>query len=151
MSALEIRPALADDLPRLAELERSGFEAAWAATALGEALATEHALALVAAPGAGDAIGFALFLRCLDEAELLRVAVAPEMRRQGVGAALVAEGLRRLDALGVRRCSLEVRPSNLAARGLYERLGFQPAGRRRAYYADGEDALVYALERAVVG
>ena len=63
MSALEIRPALADDLPRLVELERSGFEAAWAATALGEALAAEHALALVAAPGAGDVIGFALFLR----------------------------------------------------------------------------------------
>ncbi len=52
----------------------------------------------MAAPGAGDVVGFALFLRCLDEAELLRVAVAPEMRRQGVGAALVAEGLRRLDA-----------------------------------------------------
>ena len=79
------------------------------------------------------------------------LAVAPEKRRQGVGAALVAEGLRRLEGLGVRRCWLEVRPSNQAARGLYERLGFRPAGCRRAYYSDGEDALVYARDAALAG
>jgi [ribosomal protein S18]-alanine N-acetyltransferase len=38
---------------------------------------------------------------------------------------------------------LEVRPSNVEARGLYESFGFRVVGRRRGYYYDtGEDALV---------
>jgi ribosomal-protein-alanine N-acetyltransferase len=37
---------------------------------------------------------------------------------------------------------LEVRPSNAAARALYERAGFRDAGLRARYYQDGEDALV---------
>ena len=37
---------------------------------------------------------------------------------------------------------LEVRASNMAAVALYEQLGFQHVGRRKGYYADGEDALL---------
>ena len=44
---------------------------------------------------------------------------------------------------GFKRISLEVRPSNSAARSLYEKFGFKPAFVVRRYYADGEDALVY--------
>jgi ribosomal protein S18 acetylase RimI-like enzyme len=41
---------------------------------------------------------------------------------------------------------LEVRESNLLARGLYEKQGFCKVGRRRAYYRDpAEDAILYAL------
>jgi ribosomal-protein-alanine N-acetyltransferase len=41
---------------------------------------------------------------------------------------------------------LEVRESNLAARGLYEKRGFREVGRRRSYYADPvEDAILYTL------
>jgi [ribosomal protein S18]-alanine N-acetyltransferase len=42
---------------------------------------------------------------------------------------------------------LEVRPSNAAARRLYESRGFQLIGRRRGYYrAPVEDALVMRRE-----
>jgi ribosomal-protein-alanine N-acetyltransferase len=42
---------------------------------------------------------------------------------------------------------LEVRPSNTAARALYESFGFQEVGRRPLYYADTEeDAILLALE-----
>ena len=41
---------------------------------------------------------------------------------------------------------LEVRASNAAAIAMYQRhLGFATVGRRRGYYADGEDALLMAL------
>jgi len=43
-------------------------------------------------------------------------------------------------------CHLEVRAGNRPARELYERLGFVVAGRRRAYYGDGEDAVRYLLD-----
>ena len=42
---------------------------------------------------------------------------------------------------------LEVRPSNNAARSLYESFGFEEVGRRRRYYDDTqEDAILLALE-----
>jgi ribosomal-protein-alanine N-acetyltransferase len=50
---------------------------------------------------------------------------------------------------GAARMFLEVRPSNVAARALYERTGFQPIGRRPRYYParDGrEDAIVMSAE-----
>ncbi|HKZ17056.1 MAG TPA: ribosomal-protein-alanine N-acetyltransferase, partial [Geobacteraceae bacterium] len=38
--------------------------------------------------------------------------------------------------------SLEVRPSNTVAITLYRDLGFIVTGRRKAYYENGEDALL---------
>jgi ribosomal protein S18 acetylase RimI-like enzyme len=44
---------------------------------------------------------------------------------------------------GCQIATLEVRPSNLAALKLYERLGFREIGRRKGYYTDTrEDALL---------
>jgi ribosomal protein S18 acetylase RimI-like enzyme len=52
-----------------------------------------------------------------------------------------------LAASGAQRVFLEVRRSNAAAIGLYERSGFRPVGVRRGYYASPrEDALTMALE-----
>ncbi len=98
-----------------------------------------------ARPGlvAGDEDGVmgALVASCPvpDEAEILTLAVAPEHRRRGVGGALLQAFLR-----GRRgRVFLEVRPSNAAARRLYQRFGFTPAGRRASYYqSPSEDAIV---------
>ena len=42
---------------------------------------------------------------------------------------------------GAEHLTLELRVSNAAARGLYERFGFSPVGIRPRYYVD-EDALV---------
>ena len=43
--------------------------------------------------------------------------------------------------------TLEVRPSNAAAKILYEKLNFQVVGRRNNYYSDNlEDALIMTLD-----
>ena len=80
--------------------------------------------------------------RCC-EAEILRIAVLAEMRRQGVGRMLLGALLSAIaDAcpLGVY---LEVRASNVAARRLYAREGFVETGRRRDYYQEPrEDAIL---------
>jgi ribosomal-protein-alanine N-acetyltransferase len=47
---------------------------------------------------------------------------------------------------GAVRLFLEVSTRNPAARGLYQQSGFQQVGRRRAYYADGSDALVLSKD-----
>jgi ribosomal-protein-alanine N-acetyltransferase len=88
--------------------------------------------------------GFALFRAVMDEAELLTIAVHPDVRRQGIAVRLIRQGLAELSHAKV--CFLEVAVSNVSARALYAQLGFAQAGLRRGYFAhsDGrrEDALI---------
>jgi ribosomal-protein-alanine N-acetyltransferase len=86
--------------------------------------------------------GMVLARLAADEAEILTLAVTPEARQQGVGAGLIAAAAAEAKLRGAVRLFLEVSTKNPAARGLYQRQGFQQVGRRRAYYADGSDALV---------
>ena len=77
-----------------------------------------------------------------DEAEILTLAVAPDMRRQGAAGALLAGAMAEARAQAARTMVLEVAIGNAAARALYQRAGFVEAGRRPRYYADGGDALI---------
>ena len=81
----------------------------------------------------------------IGEAELLRIAVSRGHRRQGHAKTLMAESSKRLFDMGCRLLRLEVRASNAPAKSLYESIGWQRVGDRKAYYGDGEDAAVYEL------
>jgi len=87
----------------------------------------------------------------IGEAELLRIAVSKEHRREGHAKKLMAESSRRLVAMGCPLLRLEVRASNAPAKNLYESLGWQRLGGRKAYYGDGEDAAVYELKVSQLG
>jgi len=78
---------------------------------------------------------------------LLNLAVAPAFRRRGIARELVRGVLGRATERGCRRATLEVRKGNDHARRLYESLGFAAAGCRPRHYSDGEDAVIYWLER----
>jgi len=82
----------------------------------------------------------------IGEAELLRIAVVESHRRSGVAKHLMGACLADLVASGCTTLRLEVRASNVPAQKLYESLGWLRMGARKAYYSDGEDALVYALD-----
>ena len=103
--------------------------------------------ALLSMPGVAGLIdergGFLLLRMVLDEAEILTIGVTAP--RQGIGLALMREGLRLAAIGGVREMHLEVAAANAAARALYTRLGFTQTGLRRAYYPDGGDALTLHL------
>lgn len=77
------------------------------------------------------------------EAELLRIAVHPDVRRNGLGRQLLRACTEALRAERYTVLRLEVRESNIAARALYESEGWRFIGLRKAYYKDGEDASVY--------
>ncbi len=79
----------------------------------------------------------------LEEAHITLLAVELDYQRQGLGQALLCCLLKAAHDRGLERATLEVRVSNQAAIALYEKFGFQTAGRRKRYYAEtGEDALV---------
>jgi ribosomal-protein-alanine N-acetyltransferase len=87
--------------------------------------------------------GIVLLRAVADEAEILTIGVTAP--RQGIGKALMREAITRVLRQGVAVIHLEVAANNSAARGLYESLGFVPAGLRKTYYANGEDAILLSL------
>lgn len=127
----------------MAALERVSFPQPWTAAQLDSALRQLTSSGLVAEDGGAGILGYALFRRVLDEAELLRLAVVAGHRRQGLATALVEHGLAELCEDGCTAAFLEVREDNPAGIAFYERTGWQLAGRRPRYYPDGADALLY--------
>lgn len=90
--------------------------------------------------------GFLLGRAIAGEAELLTLAVAPELRRQGIAMDLLGEFTATARKGGADTAFLEVASDNLPAQALYARAGWQGCGRRKSYYAPGVDALVLRLD-----
>ena len=98
---------------------------------------------------AGELLGFLVARFTSGECELENLAVASDFRRQGWGSALLRALISEAGARRLERILLEVRPSNPAARALYERFGFRVEGKRKNYYSQPpEDALVLVLALA---
>ena len=110
---------------------------AWGEAAIAAQLALPGTFGLIDPQG-----GMVLARVAADEAEILALAVAPPSRRRGIGAALLVAAEARAAAAGARTMYLEVAAPNQPARTLYDRAGYRLAGRRRAYYRDGSEALL---------
>ncbi len=90
--------------------------------------------------------GLVLARAVAREGEILTLGVAPQLRRAGVGRALLG---RAMAAVPDMPWFLEVAAANAAARALYASAGFAPCGLRRDYYSGGGDAVVLRREAAV--
>lgn len=92
--------------------------------------------------------GFSNFrkLGFVKKGHVVSVAVLDEHRGKGLGKALMQEATSGLIAKKADEIYLEVRVSNESAVKMYERLGFVIKTKIRAYYRDGEEAYLMALE-----
>lgn len=143
---MQLTTMTAAHVPQIAALEKICFVDPWSESSIASELANELALWLVALDG--DTVsGYVGSQSVMGEADMMNVAVAPAYRRQGIAEALVKELIARLAAKAVTSLTLEVRASNEAAQGLYEKLGFVQVGRRPRYYSHPrEDALILRKE-----
>ena len=79
----------------------------------------------------------------------LGLMVAASHRRRGIGRALLDRAIEWAREVGVRKLELHVFPHNEAALALYESVGFEREGYRRAHYRRGSgfvDAILMAYE-----
>jgi ribosomal-protein-alanine N-acetyltransferase len=148
---VQIRPAIPADIPSIRTLEQQADTAAhWAEReydALFAADAPER-IAVVAANESDTAqvCGFVIARCAHDEWEIENVVVARDHQRLGIGTKLIRDLLLRVETAHATSVLLEVRESNLAARRLYEKLGFSQQARRGNYYRDPpEDALLLQI------
>ncbi len=147
MSGWRVWSGAEKDADALADLEALAFGGrSWGANNVKESFVASRVTVLFGGESEARAKGFALWRDLGDDAELLTIGVAPDARRQGLGAALLGAVIEAARHAGAQRLFLEVGMDNPEARALYERAGFSQVGARKAYYADGGDAAVLALD-----
>jgi ribosomal-protein-alanine N-acetyltransferase len=140
---MRLRAAGADEAGRLAEIHATAFAKPWQAEELAGFMAERGAFAL-AAESEGELAGFILCRTIAGEAEVLTLAVRPELRRRGAGRALL-EAAMQTSAPVAGAMLLEVAADNPSAIALYRQAGFEAVGRRAAYYVSGRTAPADAL------
>ena len=133
------------DVPVFVEWERWGRPYPWTALHFSETMASEVSRTLVIEKE-GRAAGYAAVQVIGEEAYLLNIVSDPAHRRQGIGERLLQKVMIWARLAGAREIRLEVDPANVAAIGLYEKVGFDTQGRRAHAYPNGESADVMRRE-----
>ena len=131
-------------MSEVCEIENSTFSQPFSADYF-EQLARLHPETFLVAYKEDQILGYVVADTYGDTAHILSIAVTEAWRRRHVGLTLMKALIEKLRLREIREVLLEVRRSNVAARSLYERLGFESAGNIRGYYR-GEDAALYHLK-----
>lgn len=140
---LTIRPMEAKDLKQVTAIERETFSVPWSEKAFADSMDLPYTLYLVAETPEGRIAGYCGLYQVFSEGEITNVAVAFAQRRHGVAETMLTRLLEQGKQMGIESFFLEVRQSNLAARRLYEKLGFSGNGIRKNFYEKPrEDAVI---------
>jgi ribosomal-protein-alanine acetyltransferase len=139
-----VRTAGLNDVPAILALEQEAPGAAhWTSEQYNKLVGRGVVLL---AEEAGELCGFIGAQVVAGEWEIENLVVAARVLRRGIASELMRELIQRAQGEAASAILLEVRESNLPARGLYEKHGLREVGGRRGYYADPvEDAILYAL------
>ena len=131
---------------QIIEIENSSFQCPWSINAFNGEIERpiSHLWALVKDKNLKAYICFWMFD---SEIQVINLAVHPINRGQRLAQSLLSSIIDTGISKGLKSIWLEVRPSNLAAINLYDKLGFHDVGRRPRYYTEtDEDAIVMALD-----
>jgi ribosomal-protein-alanine N-acetyltransferase len=141
---VSLRPVAEADLPAIAQLERACFSDPWSPKSFAAALSHPDVYFTAAVrEGTGDLVGYVVSWFVAGEGEIANLAVDASVRNRGVGGTLLDATIAEATRRGAEALFLEVRDSNVTARGLYASRGFTEVGRRRQYYRlPTEDAIV---------
>ena len=133
----------------IAALEKECFGDPWSEKSIASELTNPLSLWLVAMEG-DTLVGYVGSQTCMDETDIMNIAVSPAHRRKGVGKGLMEALVEALKEKGSRCLTLEVRASNEGAIALYQNMGFAQIGLRKNYYRNPrEDALILRKEWTV--
>jgi ribosomal-protein-alanine N-acetyltransferase len=131
------------------QIERRAFDQPWTLDSFMREFSLPFSRTLIATVSGdkGETIaGYLCRWLVVDECHILNVAVDPQARQQGIGTRLMNDAVTEAKARLATVITLEVRRSNLPARGLYRKFEFQERRLRRNYYGPGEDAIVMELQ-----
>lgn len=143
LNDLQIKPMQPEHIGRVLEIENVSFPAPWSHRSyLGELTRNNFAHYFVGFLD-GIIVGYIGLWIVVDETHITTIAVAPEYRGNRIAEKFIEYGEEYSKVWGAEKMILEVRVSNTPAQKVYKRMGFEPIGIRKQYYADNlEDAIV---------
>ena len=136
-----IREMQQQDVDAVTVLEAASFSQPWLRHDFEEILTNPDRFYFVAVEGE-EVLGGCMLTDIAGEGDISNVAVALEYRRKGIAHALLEHLVQFGKDRGIRDFTLEVREQNVAARGLYEGLGFKSEGIRPNFYDRPKDNAV---------
>lgn len=138
-----------NDIPAVMAIEQMAYSSPWAESVYRQELKNDLVRFFVVKHEA-QILGYSGIWQMGDAIHIGTLVSHPQVRRQGIGELLLMNTITQAYALQATEITLEVRPSNQAARNLYTKYGFIDVGRRKRYYPDtGEDAIIMTTPKIV--
>ena len=139
---IHIRWMIRRDLMEVMRTELESFEYSWNEEDFLRCLRQRNCIGMVAEQG-DRIVGFMIYELHKNKLNVLNFAVAPHVRRVGVGSQMCAKLLAKLQSHRRSKITLAVRESNLAAQLFFKEHGFLASKVMKGYYEDsGEDAFL---------
>ena len=141
-----VRELKVEDSAAVAEMEQQIFSDPWSEKSVMETVQQKQSVCF-AAEKAGHILGYLLVYHAADEAEIARIAVQKEARRQGAAGKLMQALEHYCEEHKMEKLLLDVRESNEAARSFYTKNGFVEDGIRQGFYVNpSEDAVLMSRQ-----
>ena len=149
---MSLRPGTLEDLAQVLEIERESHASPWTKTHFVQEMGIPYSRFLVLTDDETDSVvlGYIIYWLQAEGASLLNVTVAQKWRGLGLSRILMASMVNEAVREEVPKVMLEVRESNSGAIRIYEHFGFKKTHERKAFYADGETALVMELKTSEI-
>lgn len=144
-----IREMSPDDIKGLLQLERAVYagEIPWTRSAFLSELYSRYTHLYLCVLYHDQIVAFIGSRASFDDLHVTHVAVHPNFQKSGIGSLLLDE----IEAFAYRQhcqtISLEVRISNIDAKRLYRKLGYETTKRLESYYTIGSEDALYMVKR----
>ena len=145
--SLLIRKMELEDVEEVVAIDDASFSMPWPPRSYQFELTEKPASRSWVAELDGQVVGMLVAWLIVDEIHIATIATHNDFRRQGIGEKLLMHTLKSAKEEDVVTSFLEVRESNVFARGMYDKFGYVEVGRRKHYYRDNdEDAILMSLD-----
>ena len=143
-----MRPMRENDLPLVMAIEKQAYPFPWSEGNFRDCLNSGYYSQVL--EHESEMIGYSVMSMGAGEAHILNVCIKSGLRGKGWGRLLLDDLMQQARVNEVEMILLEVRLSNISAINLYQAVGFNELGRRKAYYPaknnSREDALILACQ-----
>jgi ribosomal-protein-alanine N-acetyltransferase len=139
-SCVHIRWMIRRDMPFVLDIENGSFEYPWTEDEFIRCLRQRNCIGMIAELQE-RVVGFMIYELHKNRLHVLNFCVDPELRRSGIGTAMMDKLIGKLSFQRRSRIMLEVRETNLPAQLFFKTLGFRAVNVLHDFYADTtEDA-----------
>lgn len=142
MDNIVVRIMTKEDIEQVVVIEEEAFSSPWSAKGFEESLELKYSRFYVVVVD-GEVAGYIGTYFIGDEVDITNIAVSQNYRRKGLADKLIEAVLMYSDDIEATAINLEVRPSNIPARSLYKKYGFEELGVRKNFYTKPvEDGII---------